>query len=150
MFLLAFNFYNFVMTLDCVIKSAVKKNNLTEFFSSVLGFSLVKSVLQQEKLMPFDLVVFYREHSFCKYCWPSSVKFEDFSDSGLYFASWKCFFLFLWSLWILGSQVVFSLLKSLLFSYTNSGCTCSSLMCCSCGKSRLCERVSLVKLNVWF
>lgn len=95
MFLLAFNFYNFVMTLDCVIKSAIKKNNLTEVFSSVLGFSLVKSLLQQEKLMPFDLVVFYREYSFCKYCWLSSAKFEDFSDSSLYFACWKCFFLFL-------------------------------------------------------
>lgn len=76
MFLLAFNFYNFVMTLDCVIKSAIKKNNLTEVFSSVLGFSLVKSLLQQEKLMPFDLVVFYREYSFCKYCWLSLKIFQ--------------------------------------------------------------------------
>lgn len=45
--------------------------------------------------MPFDLVVVDKEHSFCEYCWLSSAKFEDFSDSGLYFACWKCFFLFL-------------------------------------------------------
>lgn len=45
--------------------------------------------------MPFDLVVVDKEHSFCEYYWLSSAKFEDFSDSGLYFACWKCFFLFL-------------------------------------------------------
>lgn len=45
MFLLALNFYNFIMILDSVIKSAIKKNNLADFFSSVLGFLLVKSVL---------------------------------------------------------------------------------------------------------
>lgn len=44
--------------------------------------------------MPFDLVVVYKEHGFCEYCWLSSAKFEDFSDSSLYFAFWKCFFLF--------------------------------------------------------
>lgn len=43
--LLAFNFCTFIMTLESVMKSAMKKNKLAEFFSSVLGFSLVKSVL---------------------------------------------------------------------------------------------------------
>lgn len=86
MFLLAFNFYTFITALDSVIKSAMKKNNLAEFFSSVLGFSLVKSVLSQEKFMPFYLVVVYKEHSFCKYCLLSSGKFEDFSESSFCFA----------------------------------------------------------------
>lgn len=42
MFLLALNFYNFIMTFESVIKSAIKKNNQADFFSSVLGFSISK------------------------------------------------------------------------------------------------------------
>lgn len=98
--------------------------------------------------MPFDFVVVYKEHSFCEYHWLSSIKFEDFSDSSLCFACWKCFFSVTLIIFPRVAGFFFFLLESFLFSYHKLWLYLQFSMCCSCGKSILCERVSLVKLNV--